>query len=105
MSFDFDWKQRVRDDPRFGGYYRVVADRPSWVTRAAVAAIVLVIVVPVVLLTLAAVLVGLVVFTVLGAVAWGLQRLRELTGAVPRPTPSPPSTREAPRENVRVIRD
>jgi len=94
MNFEFDWKQRVRDDPRFGGYYRVVADRPSWVTRAALMAVVLVVVVPLVLLTLAAVLVGVVVFTV----------LRLLTGAVPRTTRQPPQASEPGRENVRIIR-
>jgi hypothetical protein len=104
MNFDFDWKQRVRDDPRFGGYYRVVADRPSWVTRAAIFAVVLVVVVPLVLLTLAAVLVGAVVFTVLGAVAWVLHRIRLLTGAVPRPERRTPASTEGDRENVRVIR-
>jgi len=104
MNFEFDWKQRVRDDPRFGGYYRVVADRPSWVTRAALMAVVLVVVVPLVLLTLAAVLVGAVVFTVLGALAWGLHRIRLLTGAVPRTTRQPPQASEPGRENVRIIR-
>jgi len=104
MNFEFDWKRRVRDDPRFGGYYRVVADRPSWVTRAAVIAVVLVVVVPLVLLTLAAVLVGAVVFTVLGAAAWLLHRIRLLTGAVPQPDRSPPASTEGDRENVRIIR-
>lgn len=65
----WNWQASFREHPAFGPWYQRTASRPSWVTRSALGAAVLVVVIPLVLLTLAAVVVGLGVFFVLSAAA------------------------------------
>ncbi len=95
------WKVYLRSHPRFGTWYTRVERQPGWVTRLALLAAVLVVVVPAVLLTLTALVVGLAVFIVLGVLA-GIVRLVRgvLTGQA---GPSVPETQNGGRVNVRVI--
>jgi len=83
VSFGPDGAQRA---------VRFAASQPSWVTRFAVMAFLIVIGIPILLLILLATIAGAVVFTVLALVAAGLARLRNLG-----------SGRSEGRENVRVI--
>lgn len=92
------WKVYVREHPQYGTWYRRVEGRPGWVWKWAVGAALLVIVVPLILITLAAVAVGALVFLVLGAVASVLR----LFSSSPRHILRPPSGNDG-RENVRII--
>ena len=89
------WKAYIRQHPRFGGWYTRVERQPSWAVKSAVIAGVLVVVVPLVLLTLAAIAVAAAVFVVSSLIAWVLglfgHPLRE------------PTVRDDGRDNVRVI--
>lgn len=72
-----------RYDPRmaFGRWYRrveIAGRQPRWVTRTALAAAVVVIVVPLLVLALAGIAVGLIVFAALGLVAWGVSWIKGL---------------------------
>lgn len=62
------WRVYIHQHPTLGPWYASVNRRPGWVTRTAVLAAVLVVVVPLLLLALAAVFVGLFVFVTLGLV-------------------------------------
>ncbi|MCC6681152.1 MAG: hypothetical protein IT445_09670 [Phycisphaeraceae bacterium] len=88
MPLNFNWQ----GNPVYNRWQRGIGGRPAWVTRAALTAGVLVIVVPLVLLTLAAVLVGALVFATLSAVAW---LLGQFSGVGPRADDG--------RRNVRII--
>ena len=66
--------------------------QPSWITRAATMAFVIVIAIPIILLVMFALLVGVFVFAVLAALNLLLTRI------------SPRLPRRDGRENVRVIR-
>lgn len=63
------WHEHIREHPTMGVWYERYRSRPSWVVRGALVAAVLVVVVPLVLLTLAAVIVGMLVFAALSLVA------------------------------------
>lgn len=89
----------IRQHPQFGTWSQRVQTQPSWVVKTALALAVLVVVVPLVLLTLAAAVVGLVAFVVLGIVANVVGALREVFGT----RPHPPMPRGGGRVNVRVI--
>ena len=91
------WKTYVREHPQFGRWYVGVERQPSWVVKAAAIAGVLVIVVPVVLLTLAALVVAGLVFLV-GSL---LARILRLFGNPMREPVRYPA--DDGRENVRVI--
>lgn len=102
-----DWKVYVRQHPRYGVWYQRVERQPSWVVKTAVALAVLIVVVPLVLLFLAAVAVGLIAFLVLGVAAaiWGgVARLLGGGGGGPL-KPRPGWRHDDGRRNVRVIRD
>ncbi len=88
MSWNFNWQ----GNPVYSRWQHGLGGRPAWVTRAALTAGMLVIVVPLVLLTLAALLVGTLVFAVLSAVAW---LIGQFSGVGPRSDDG--------RRNVRVI--
>ena len=90
------WKVYVREHPQYGQWYRRVEGRPGWVWKAAVTAALLVVVIPLVLISLAALLVGALVFIVLGVIA-SILRLFQPTDRTPA---GPPSDG---RENVRII--
>lgn len=92
------WKVYVREHPKYGTWYRRVEGRPGWVWKWAIGAALLVIVVPLILITLAAVVVGTVVFVVLGFIASVLR----LFLPSDRPVKTP-SNADAGRENVRII--
>lgn len=92
------FRMYIQQHETLGPWYQKVARQPSWVTKAAILAAVLVIGIPLVLIALAALLVALAVFTALSLLVNGLAVLRQLlTGQTLRP----PS---AGRRNVRVIR-
>lgn len=74
------WRVYIREHPQFGTWYRRVENKPGWVWKAAAICAMLVIVVPLVLLTLAAAVVGLVVFAVLGLVAMVLNAFAGIFG-------------------------
>lgn len=92
-----DWKVFVQQDPRLSGMYQRVAGRPAWPARLAVLCAGAVIAIPLILLLLAALLVGMVVYFVGSAIA---SILPDSAGEKPQ------SSRPADdlRENVRVIR-
>jgi len=101
-----DWKVYIREHPRFGGYYRAVESKPSWVLRAAVTCAALVFAVPLILLVAAALLVGVAVFVVLGLAIKLMNTADRMFGRtgdhIDHPAPPPP---DPGRENVRVIRE
>jgi hypothetical protein len=94
------FRMYIRQHETLGPWYQKVERQPSWVTKAAILAAVLVIGIPLVLIALAAILVGLAVFTVLGLVASGVATIRNLftSPGVPR------EPGDAGRQNVRVLR-
>lgn len=94
------FKAYVRQHPRFGPWYAQVERQPNWVIKLAVIAAVLVFVVPLVLLTLAALVVAAAVFMVLALVMRGLAVARSLFDFR---GPDAPTYRGDGRENVRVI--
>ncbi len=63
------WRIYLREHPAFGPWVQRVERRPAWAIKAAIAAAVLMFVVPLALLAVAAVAVGLAVLTILGAAA------------------------------------
>jgi len=101
-----DWKVYMREHPRFGGYYRAVESKPSWVTRAALCCATLVIVLPLLAIVAAALLVGVTVFVVLGLAVRLMHTADRMFGrtgsSADPPAPPPP---DPDRENVRVIRE
>ena len=80
-------------------WYRYAAGQPSWVTRWALLAIVVVVVVPLVTLALAGLVVGLVVFVTLGVVARVIGLIRALFGG----GGGPADDDDDGRRNVRVM--
>ena len=89
------WRAYVREHPTFGTYYARVERQPGWVVRLTLLAAVLVIVVPLMILTLAAVLTAGVVFVLASLVA----RVASLFTRGPRDV----GPTDDGRENVRVI--
>ena len=87
------WRVYIRNHSRLGPWYVRLERQPGWVTKAALLAAVLIVVVPIGLLTLAALVVGVVVFVVLGAVAWLLGAAGRLLGG----------RTDSGRVNVRVV--
>jgi hypothetical protein len=94
------WRMYIREHETIGPWVRKVEGQPSWVTKAALTATVLVVAVPVVLLTLAAIVVGVAVFALLGLAAMGIGAVRQIF-AGPH-VPSEPM--DDGRRNVRVMR-
>jgi hypothetical protein len=97
-----NWHARFEEEvnrrhPGMGIWYTRVSRQPGWVTRTAVFLAVLVVVVPLVLLTLAAVVVGLSCLLVLGLVAKVGRYFSALFGG------GGGGPRDDGRRNVRVI--
>jgi len=96
------WRVYLRNHPTMGPWYARAQSKPHWVTKAALAAVVLTVVVPLALLMMAALVIGFITFMVLGVVAVLIQQVR-LLFAGPRRDPAP--TSGDGRINVRVIQD
>jgi EamA domain-containing membrane protein RarD len=99
MRFEH-YEAYLRQHPRFGTWYTSARRQPSWAVKAALAAAGIVVVVPVVLLTLAAAITGLVVFGFLALVAGGMRSLGSLFDFS---EPQAPTPRDDGRRNVRVV--
>ena len=95
------WRVYVRDHPQYGRWYQRVEGRPGWVWKSAITAAVLIIIIPLVLLSLAAILVGVLVFLVLGLIA-SILRLFQPGNRSGQPPMSPRSADDG-RENVRIM--
>ncbi len=97
-----DWHARFeeavhRRSPSAGVYYARLSRQPGWVLKTAGFVALLVVVVPVVLLTLAAVIVGLICLAVLGLIA---SAIRGVAGLF---RPATNRRQDDGRRNVRVI--
>ena len=99
MPFDFRFinTEKLRDDPRFGGWYAAAGRQPSWAWKIAGTVALLVFIVPILLLTLAAVFAFAIVFGLLMLVS---KVLSVFTGGGNSAAPQ----RNDGRVNVRVIR-
>ena len=97
------WHTNLRDHPQAGIWYQRVQAQPSWVVKAAVTVAIMVVVVPLLLLTLAAVAVGLLTFLVLGAAAAVVGALRGVLS--PGSGHDMKVSGDGGRINVRVIRE
>ncbi|MFP4145522.1 MAG: hypothetical protein ACLFV3_10300 [Phycisphaeraceae bacterium] len=86
--------------PQMRAWHQRVQARPSWVWKLTLATALVVFVLPLVLLTLAALLVAAAVFTVLSLVAGGIGFIANLFGGLSR-IGGPPADG---RRNVRVMR-
>ena len=95
------WRAHFRNHPTLGHWVLRAERHPGWVWKAALVAMVLTIVVPLVLLTVAALAVGFIVLVLLGAVAAVISLLQRLLG-ITRQSDSP---LDQSRVNVRVIQD
>lgn len=97
MSWQARFEEEVRRrHPGAGMWYARVSRQPSWVTKTALAVALIVIVVPIIALTIAAVIIGLACLLVLSLVAsvW-----RFITGPFTGTRP----TKDDGRRNVTVI--
>ena len=98
MSWHVRFEEELhRRSPGAGVWYTRVNRQPSWVTKTALAVALLVVVVPIVLLTLAAVVVGGFCLLVLSRIASGVRSVRGLF------SPDTYRRRDDGRRNVRVI--
>src|SRR5690606_29733470 len=93
------WQQRANR-------YRIVVGQPGWVTKIALACMALVIAVPLILLVLAAIFIGVVVFVALAIIAKLVQMMQALLAgtAAGQPDASINDMPDDGRRNVRVIR-
>lgn len=97
MSWQVRFEEEVRRrHPGAGVWYSRISRQPGWVTKTALIIATLVVVLPLLLLTLAAVVVGLACLLVLGLVARVSRLISGLFGGGIR-------ARDDGRRNVRVI--
>jgi len=97
MSWYIRFEEEVqRRHPGVGVWVTRISRQPGWVTKTALAAAMLVVVVPILLLTLAAVVIGLFCFTLLGLVASAGSFVTGLFDGSHKP-------RDDGRRNVKVI--
>lgn len=97
MNWHVRFEEEVRKrHPRAGVWVSRVGQQPGWVAKTALAVTLFVVVVPIVLLTLAAVAVGAVCFLVLGLLARAVALISGLFNGTGR-------KRDDGRRNVRVI--
>ncbi len=82
---------------------RVMGGQPSWVTRIALLCAGVIIAIPLLVLVLAALVVGAGVFVVLAGVAAGMTMIRSLLSSTPAMHTSNGMNDDG-RQNVRVIR-
>lgn len=90
----------LRQDPRLNLWYARARQRPGWVWKSAALAAAFTIIIPLVLLTFAAIIVGLAVFfvaTLIASLASALRHLFNPANAHLQRNASPG------RENVRII--
>ncbi len=78
-------------------WYTRVSQQPSWVTKTALTAALIVVVVPIIALTLAALVIGMACLLILSAVASAWRSLTRPFAAGPRPP------KDDGRRNVTVI--
>ena len=97
------WRAYIRQHPTLGPWQHRIEQNPSWVTRTAFLAAVLVVVVPLLLLFTAAVIVGIVLFVTLGLVAGIIGFFRRILSNLRLDGRGSYIPNEG-RENVRVIR-
>jgi len=99
------WRMYIKQHPSIGPWYARIERQPSWVVKAATIAALLVVVLPLLMLTLAAVLVGLCVFFLLAALLTILNLVGKLiSGQYHLPSKSDKTDgRDDGRRNVRVI--
>jgi len=92
------WRVYVREHRQFGPWVQRIDRQPGWITKAAIIAALLAFVLPLALLTLAAVMVGVVIFLTFALIATGLAAVARfwagLTGRLGA---------DDGRRNVRVI--
>jgi len=93
------FRMYIREHETLGPWYQKLERQPSWVTKAAILAAVLMVGLPLALIAITALIVGLAVFTVLSLVSAGVATLRELFSGGGRRPPA-----DDGRRNVRVIR-
>ena len=86
----------LQNHPTMGPYYSRFDSAPGWVKKCALAAAVLMVVVPLVILTVAALTVGIVVFVALAAIVTVGLIIRRMFSRLRPPT-------DDGRRNVRVI--
>ena len=97
MSWQVRFEEEIhRRAPGAGVWYTRISRQPGWVTRTALIIAILVVVLPLLLLTLAAVMVGAACLLVLGLVAQVVRFFSNLFGGGLR-------SRDDGRRNVRVI--
>ncbi len=90
--------ETFRTVPGFDGVYRRVVGRPSWVTKWALIAAAIVVLVPLMLLALAGLVIGTVVFVLLGLIAQVITFVRSGLHSL-----SGGGSTSTGRRNVRVI--
>jgi hypothetical protein len=101
MKWHVRFEEEVRRrHPGAGTLYTRVSKQPGWVTKTALLMATMVVVVPIVLLTLTAVVIGLVCLLVLGMIASAGRFVSGLFGGT-LGAPRPP--RDDGRRNVEVI--
>ncbi len=97
MSWHVRFEEKVRRrHPRAGQWYAQINQQPGWVTKTALTLALLVVVVPIVILTLAAVCVGILALLILGTIARIARFFSNPFNAGTKP-------RNDGRQNVRVI--
>lgn len=94
---------QFQNDPRVRVWQQRMNGRPGWVWKSAAFAAILVVVVPLVLLTMTAIVVGVAVFAVMSLIA-AIGRAFGQLGGDDRSVDSPAPTQGPDRrENVRII--
>ena len=92
------WRVRFENGAEPNSRLRYALSQPGWVTKWALAAAAVVVVVPLAMLALAGLVVGLVVFVTIGLLARVVAIVRTAFGGL-----WPNSSRRDGRDNVRVI--
>ncbi len=100
------WKNFASRSPQFGQYYARIQQQPSWVTRFAILAGLFVIVVPILILVVAAVTIFALVFFVAAFFAKLINTISNLfnSSTYQKNTPAQANQANGGRKNVRVIR-
>lgn len=99
------WRVDPEEYPNLGRWYINIQRQPSWALKTALLAGALVIVVPLVVLAIAAIVVGVAVFFVMSLIAGLLRIVRDITSfGRPGDASNPQQTRQGDgRVNVRIM--
>ncbi|MBH07124.1 MAG: hypothetical protein CMJ20_12470 [Phycisphaeraceae bacterium] len=98
------WRVYVQNNPTLGPMYAKIQSKPSWVWKIAIATVILIVVIPLGLLVVTAMLIGLMVFFLLGALATLLGSLKRIFRSEDTSMfNQTPNTDKDARINVRVI--